>query len=146
MDLKCLQDHMKGKKLLVNGTSYAIDVEGYLRDVKDADSPKLLSMTKCWVAVGAVKPAPKGKDPDATLPSIEPMVMAAEERKLSKPSPEPVKEEVAAEVVVEEEWPDPKETMAMDYLQQMADAYEVSYDGRMTKKTLVKRIREAMYE
>lgn len=44
------------------------------------------------------------------------------------------------------EWPDPKESMAIGYLREMAEAYEVKFTPKTSKKTLVKRISEAMYE
>jgi len=53
-------------------------------------------------------------------------------------------EEAAGEA--EDEWPDPKESMTVAYLTEMAEAYEVDVTDKPTKKVMVKRIREAMYE
>lgn len=46
----------------------------------------------------------------------------------------------------EDEWPDPDEAMDVDYLRQMASAYDVTFNARTPKATLVKRISAAMYE
>jgi hypothetical protein len=58
--------------------------------------------------------------------------------------PLPMAEEVAEDA--EDEWPDPDESMDVEYLREMASAYEVSFNVRTPKKTLVKRIQAAMYE
>jgi len=44
------------------------------------------------------------------------------------------------------EWPDPTEAMKKDYLQEMAQAYEVEGWAALTKKQLVAAIMEKMYE
>lgn len=46
----------------------------------------------------------------------------------------------------ESDWPDPDESMDVEYLREMAAAYEVKFNARTSKKTLVTRISEAMYE
>lgn len=56
--------------------------------------------------------------------------------------PEPLAEVEAAAG----EWPDPDESMDIGYLREMAEAYEVTFNSRTPKKTLVKRISAAMYE
>lgn len=67
------------------------------------------------------------------------------------PSPEPVASEDTGEgdgeeVVAEGEWPAPTEDMDLDYLKEIADAYEVTYAPNIGKKTLVDRINEAMFD
>ena len=42
-------------------------------------------------------------------------------------------------------WPDPKEAMPIEYLHEMADAYEVKYGKKLGKKKLVKKIHDEMY-
>jgi len=57
--------------------------------------------------------------------------------------------EIEAQVSPEEssgEWPDPTDTMAMPYLKKMADAYDVTYSGKIGKKALIKKIMAEMYE
>jgi hypothetical protein len=57
-------------------------------------------------------------------------------------------EGVLPEVLPEEEsgvWPDPLVEMPMPYLQRMAAAYGVQYDGGTTKAALVEAIKTAMY-
>jgi uncharacterized membrane protein len=51
--------------------------------------------------------------------------------------------ETAGEV---DDWPDPDEAMELDYLREMAEAYEVKFTARTGKKTLCRRIHAAMYE
>lgn len=55
-------------------------------------------------------------------------------------------DEEEEEAEEEDEWPDPKESMPKPYLQQMADAYGVTYEESHTKAELVKMISAAMYE
>ena len=43
-------------------------------------------------------------------------------------------------------WPDPTEDMPLDYLREMADAYEVKHTAKTSVKTLIKRIAGEMYE
>lgn len=65
-------------------------------------------------------------------------------------APEEEEEEVSGEPAeaAEEpaEWPDPDEAMDVEYLREMAEAYEVKFTARTGKKTLVRRIHAAMYE
>lgn len=44
------------------------------------------------------------------------------------------------------EWPDPDVSMKKDYLQAMADAYEVEYEEKTTKAELVELIKAKMYD
>lgn len=46
----------------------------------------------------------------------------------------------------DEEWSDPDESYSMEWLKACADAYEVQYAANIGKKTLVGRIKKAMYE
>lgn len=135
MDLQCLQDHMRGQKFLVEGNVYTVDQDGIARGIKEADAAELLKMPASW-RKPRTPVAAKGKEADVTIPSMESAVIAAEQRKMADTPAAPEAEE----------WPDPDDSMELDYLQKMADAYEVKYDAKTTKKTLVKRIREAMYE
>lgn len=43
------------------------------------------------------------------------------------------------------EWPDPEDSMKMDYLRQMADAYEVEHSGLKKKSDLIDAIKGVMY-
>ena len=45
-----------------------------------------------------------------------------------------------------EDWPDPKPEMSMEFLQRMAQAYQVKFNRNVTKPVLIKRIMAAMYE
>lgn len=44
------------------------------------------------------------------------------------------------------DWPEPTPVMSRDYLEQMADAYEVKYSKRLGDEKLIERIKGAMYE
>lgn len=123
MDVQSLHDHLKGQKILVNGTSYDIGADGIARNVKEDDAKKLLSMASSWR-----KPVVRSAVPESK--AVAPVAMETE-----KTPP-----------AGEAEWPDPEESMELPFLQQMAKAYDVKFDDKTTKKTLVKRIRDAMYE
>lgn len=176
MDLENLLPHKRNTRVLVNGTVYEIDKDGVCRDVAAEHAEKLLQNVDTWQkydpkaaaqratarverakAAGGVKllgadGKPVQRPEDATKPvmnaekkakeadntaAMEQAVEAAEKSK-TKGDP-PVPEGDA-------EWPDPEESMSMEYLKLMADAYEVSYASNIGKKTLIARIKDAMYE
>jgi hypothetical protein len=83
MDLECLQQHMRGQKVRVEGTLYTVGTDGILRDVPEKDGKELLGMHRCWRAVVAKTAAPAQKLAEAA--------QAAKEVK-----PEPAKETVIA--------------------------------------------------
>ena len=60
------------------------------------------------------------------------------------PDPSPAEDSVGADRPPEPQPNGPSESMEIEDLRQMADAYEVAYTPRTSKKTLVKRIKEAM--
>jgi len=120
MDLRNKLTHMHGMSVNVNGTRYAILPDGVARDIKDDDAKKLLQ-NEAWSIYTQRQPVKK-----LSIPA---------------PAPEPKK----APVEDESEWPDPDESMDIDYLREMADAYEVKYTIRSAKATLIKHIMAAMY-
>ena len=120
MDLRNKLTHMHGMSVNVNGTRYAILPDGVARDIKDDDAKKLLQ-NEAWSIYTQRQPVA-----GQTIPA---------------PAPEPKK----APVEDESEWPDPDESMDIDYLREMADAYEVKYTIRSAKATLIKHIMMAMY-
>lgn len=61
----------------------------------------------------------------------------------SKSNPPPAQ---SADSSLDNAWPDPNEDMDIEYLRDMAAAYEVVHNKRTPKKTLVSRIHAAMYE
>ena len=97
------------------------------------------------------RPDPKVQNSEGPPPVPE-SVEEPEEEEPEDVGDEEEEEEAEAEEAEEEEaeadgeWPDPKESMAIDYLREMAEAYEVEFTSRTSKKTLVKRISAAMYE
>jgi len=161
MNLYTTHKHKAGKAMMVNGNVYQVGPDCVARDVKQEDAEVLLQNTswmdeskrpvgpsddvkakrEAWKAEQAAKAAERPSQ-DATKPSIEPMLIAAEERKLA---PEP-KSDPEPEVETEDEWPDPSEDLDIEKLREMADAYEVEYGDRTTKKTLVNKLTKVMYE
>ena len=115
MDLRNKLTHMHGMSVNVNGTRYAILPDGVARDIKDDDAKKLLQ-NEAWSIYTQRQPV----------------------KKLSIPAPAPEPKD-------ESEWPDPDESMDIDYLREMADAYEVKYTIRSAKAILIKHIMMAMY-
>jgi hypothetical protein len=86
-------------------------------------------------------PNPKDKAPEGP-PPVPDGVQTKEE-----PDPEDgVSGENPEGSEAESDWPDPDESMDVEYLREMAAAYEVKFNSRTSKKTLVTRISEAMYE
>lgn len=138
------------RKLLKNKAAWRIYTEGGAqpqRSPQKAPEPaKKAEMPK--VAEKAPVAPEKQPDADSTLPDQEASAMTAaqdqfEARKAGEAkSPE---EEAGEEPETGEEWPDPDMKMSKSYLQEMADAYEVGYDDKTTKKELVERITKAMY-
>jgi len=92
----------------------------------------------------------KRPDPTGPKPKETPQVPETAEAK-EEAAPEP-EDEDGEKLQIEDageddsEWPDPDEGMDIGYLREMAEAYEVPFNVRTPKKTLVKRIHAAMYE
>lgn len=87
-------------------------------------------------------PAPDGPPPvpetaEASEDATEEVVDETEEEDMTKGEEEEGEEPA--------EWPDPKETMTVAQLHEIAEAYEVDVSDDPQKKILVKRIRKAMY-
>lgn len=149
MDLQNVLPHMRGKGVRVNGTSYALDDQGVAKGVSQEDAAKLLQNRDAW-RVYVVRSPSKGVPPKANLaaaakppPVVKPSPVEA------TPPPVPVEEIEGEEAEPEEagsdDWPDPEETMDIEYLRQIADAYDVQYTPRTGKKRLVTDIMQAMY-
>jgi hypothetical protein len=79
MDLECLQGHMRGQKVLVNGNLYTVGADGIAKGVKDADAPKLLASKVCWRKV-ATTPAELPQTP------VKPPAVAAPVESLTAPA------------------------------------------------------------
>jgi hypothetical protein len=94
----------------------------------------------------------KRPDPVSTIQKSEdPKTVPAKDETEATPEAAPEEDEVSGEQLqgeaeANDEWPDPDESMDVDFLRQMAEAYEVTFNARTSKKTLVKRISAAMYE
>ena len=145
-DLQNTLAHAANTTVTVNGTKYEIDGSGVARDVDPDDAKRLLKGT-AWrvprtpVAGKSGKSGkPAKKDPEPVKAEKPPAVLVPD------PVPETEEPEAPEEPEPESEWPDPTESMTPVYLREMADAYEVKYTSRTTKKSLVKLIKKAMYE
>ncbi len=139
MDLQCKQKHMAGQSITINGTTYEIDADGVAKGLSDADAKKLRMFDHWEPVAGSKKASAPAKPKEAAKPKEEPKAKEPE------PTPDPEPEEPEQEE--EEEYEDePSEDMDIEELRAMADAYEVSYTSRTGAATLVKRIKEAMYE
>lgn len=148
MKLRNLLPHKAGTIVSVNGTEYHIDNEGFVDVDKHDDANKLLANPQAWVIWDGsktpltVKKEKVVKDPVVNAPSKD-VVKIDEEKIALGVAKEPIK---SPEITTEDEWPDPDESMDIEYLRQMADAYEVKYTANLGKKILINKIKKAMYE
>jgi len=153
--LKNCLPHMAGQTVKVNGAVYQIDEAGLVNIDDKSAVDKLLQNKAAWSRVAMqiqVTPA-KTEQPKPVETSVE------------KPASKPVRKPVAKKVVVEPvkktkkqkeqpagvdnggvDWPDPTPSMAIGYLRQMAEAYDVPFTGKTPKSELVKLIHAAMYD
>lgn len=151
--MKLQHETKADKSIYVNGTVYQVDAEGCVEVNKKADAAKLLGMPG-WVEASqaganhrqSARPQPR-KGGVALINSVGAPVPGQK----GMPEPEKTLEPVPQDPESggqegDAEWPHPTEDMDLDYLKEMADAYEVSYGRNIGAKTLVKRIEEAMYE
>jgi len=141
MDLRNKLTHMHGMSVNVNGTRYAILPDGVARDIKDDDAKKLLQ-NDAWSIYTQRQPV-VGQTIPAPVP--EPPKKSEEPEKAFVEAPEALEDPEEEDSEEESDWPDPDEEMDIDYLREMADAYEIKYTIRSAKATLIKHIMAAMY-
>lgn len=120
--LQCLLPHKINTVVSVNGTEYKIDSKGIANVVNEADAIKLLANAAGWKRLIEREPIAKVETTSIPLPSKE-----VEETTLV-------------------EYPDPNTKMSLSELREIADAYQVKYDTKTSKKALVDLIMSAMYE
>lgn len=84
--------------------------------------------------------------PQAALETADTEQAESEAEPDGEPPQQAISEPSAEAEDASGEWPDPDESMDIGYLREMAEAYEVTFNSRTPKKTLVKRISAAMYE
>lgn len=150
MDLRNALKHKAGTVVTVNGHDYTIGPDGVVREVAPEDAKKLLKNQAVWSVVGGnvvrapVVVPPAAQKPASAAPAVPPATppppVAEAAAKPLEPATEAKEEEHS-----EEEYPDPDISMDVEYLREMAAAYEVKFDTRTSKATLVKRIMAAMY-
>jgi len=175
MDLQNLLPHKRGTRVLVDGTVYEIDKEGVCRDVPEDAATKLLQNVDAWekydpkaaeAKVKARTEAAKARgakvklldaagqpvnidEPTKEVETAEADAKVADDQAAVEQAVEAAEQAKQTEWEVPDEdgeWPDPVPEMPMEYLKQMADAYEVSYAANIGAKTLIERIKDAMYE
>lgn len=172
MKLQNKLEHMREMAVLCNGTRYEIDERG-VAEVEDEDDAKKLLSSSNWKVYRepADEKAPKAKK-TKTKPETKKQAppetpedeesQEADEAAEQPDEPEGEGDGGAAEDEAPEgddepegeegaeddasEWPDPDVSMKKDYLQAMADAYEVEYEEKTTKAELVELIKAKMYE
>lgn len=164
MDLINLLPQRKNTVVTVNGSNYKIDGDGICHGVKDPDAAKMLRNTEAWrqwdgkTTTGSKGPTAAGKigligstgevihKQDTTKPDATAPLRAAQDQFEAKKRGEAAPEEPEYRVPRDgEDWPDPVDAMPIDYIRQMADAYEVKHNARTSKKDLIKKIMVEMY-
>jgi len=160
MDLRNTLPHKANTKILVDGTVYDIDKEGIVHGISKEAAEKLLQNPVWTKSLASGKPEArtpkKAEKPHKTVLLSENDELVEGQKALDEEDKEEVEEGAEAEeegvdedddeeTSEDDEWPDPTEDMDIEYLRQMADAYEVSYTARVGAATLVKRIKAAMY-
>lgn len=145
MDLQNQLLHMRGKAIKVNGNTYELDDQGVARGVASEDAARLLKNKDAWKRyVERTPPVPPKADLTKTAkpPAPKPVEQPP------PPPPPPVGDppgDPGMEEAGGEEWPDPTEEMELDFLREMAKAYDVKFAPRTGKKRLVADIMAAMY-
>jgi hypothetical protein len=150
MRLQNIVRHKRGTVVNVNGTHYQIDDDGFVEDVAPEHAERLLK-NDAWRVVGSgTGVQPKRARPGMSLVTATGEIISAPEPEPEAPVvPEaPVQEEAPARapVTTGDDWPDPDESMDLDYLKNMAKAYGVRVTKKSTKKSLVQKIKAAMYD
>jgi len=150
MDLQNVLPHKRNTKVLVDGTVYDLDEQGVVRGMKKEHAEKLLQNRQVWRIFTERKPVEGKKSKKAAEAQKAP-------EKVESPSEAPEVSEEPLEALTddsgdsegdsgsEDEWPDPEDSMPIEYLREMAEAYEVKFTERTSAATLVKRIKKAMY-
>lgn len=134
MKLQNTVPHMVNETVKVQGTVYEINGEGVADVDNEEHALRLLadrSMWRRYVERSPVTP----KVPEAPKPPVQTKAPETKPEDTTKPPQENG-----------DEWPDPKTSMAVKQLHEIADAYQVEYDAKTTKKVLVDLIMKAMYE
>lgn len=165
MDLLNKLSHKRSTKVLVDDTIYSIGVDGIVRNVKPEHAKQLLANTdKSWTVLRTAATAPVPEEAPAPVevapqeqpveqpPQAEgapeadaPVVLAPPPPVDAEPAGVPVSPHAPGEKPDAGEWPEPNASMSIQYLRQMADAYEVKYQKKTTAEQLCKMIIKAMY-
>lgn len=162
MDLINLLPHKRNTAVTVNGHTYQIDREGVAKDIQKEDAAKLLQNVEAWrpwdgkTVAKAERPAGariglignNGEQVDTTKTDLDAQTRAAQDqfeaKKRGEANPPPSEAE-KFEVPEDGDWPDPTDAMPIEYLRQMAEAYEVKHSAKTGKKDLIKKITAKMY-
>jgi len=159
MKLNCIYPHMANKAVLVNGNRYSLDADCCVEIGKQEDCDKLLAGAGWREFKVNVHTAPRQVVLKATGKPVEkpaPVVVApvVEEPVVVEDEPEAeitvkaVEEDSAGWEIPEEgeDWPDPTEDMPIEYLRDMAKAYQLKVHHATGKAKLVALLTEAMFD
>ena len=136
MKLQNTVAHMAGTTVKANGNVYEVGPTGITDVDNENDAQRLLADRSTWRRY--VERAPVVAKPDSEPAKVEiPKVVA----KAPEKAPEPTTESDTGI-----DWPDPKPSMTVKQLHEIADAYQVEYTAKTTKSVLVETIMGAMYE
>ena len=105
------------------------------------EAPSSSKRAKADAGKGSGAKQPKKSDKPAKQPkkSDKPAVEKAGTEYDDSALPDVLPEETSGD------WPDPEESMGMNYLKRMAAAYKVKYAANIDKATLIENIQQAMY-
>jgi len=141
--------HMRGQCISIDGHDYKCDEQGIIRGIPEADAKQLVERrSTTWryyterkpvvaIPINLVAPVLPLPEDLKKIPEVEVPKVVAEVKTAEK-----VEEKIPEEG---QDWPDPQTSMNIEYLQQMAQAYQVKYNLNTSKATLVKKIMAAMY-
>jgi len=140
--------HAAGSKVMVNGTIYEIDKDGFADIADEANAKKLLGAAYWRVAGATAAPAAK----PVVRAEVKPMKLLSAEGKpieLAPPPAPPVVVDPTVDPPIPPKgatWADPLPTYSMDWLTRCAKAYKVKLPKKVTRQQLCELILEQMYD
>ena len=154
--------HMRNQSVKVDGTVYPIDGDGITEEITNpSDLKKLLMDRSSWKRYFPVPEVAELEESTEetvleveTAPELEPSLDVATEPEVvtntdTGNEPDAVNDsgspDTEEETELDRQYPDPTEENTLKELKELADVYQVKYKDQPNKKTLIKRIMEAMY-
>ena len=154
IDVQNMLPHMRNESISVDGHVYKCDENGIVREMPEQDARTLVERrSSAWryyterkpvVAVPATMatPAPQVEPVSPPPPPEAPFQEEPEDPELGKGETMGNGEKVPGPGA---EWPEPVESMSLDYLRLMADAYQVKWQKNTPKLSLIKKIAAEMF-